>query len=54
MLLSKAANLVEKKRESIVEDLLSLGVYSHNGKDVRNLDYHEAKTALVIELVKRG
>ncbi|MEN0650605.1 hypothetical protein NSQ82_16600 [Caldifermentibacillus hisashii] len=54
MLLSKVANLGEKKRELIVDDLLSLGVYSHNGKDVRNLEYHEAKTALVIELIKRG
>ena len=44
----------ELKRQIVVEDLLKLGVTSFRGKSVHDMNYREAKNALVMARVKEN
>ena len=43
----------EMKRQAIIRMLLEMGVTSYEGKPVQELDYYEARQALVMEQLKK-
>lgn len=43
----------EMKRQVMIQTLMDMGVTRYKGKPVRELDYYEARHALVMEKLKR-
>ena len=53
-MLYKAAHAQqEMKRQAIIRMLLEMGITSYEGKPVQDLDYYEARLALVLEQLKK-
>lgn len=43
----------ELKRQIVIQNLMEMGIKSYKGKHVRELDYYEARHALVMERLKK-
>lgn len=43
----------EMKRQAMIQTLMDMGVTRYKGRPVRELDYYEARHALVMEKLKR-
>lgn len=52
--LYRAVNLTnELKKQVILKDLEKMGIVQYNGKPIHEMDYYEARHALVMERLKK-